>query len=150
MVKQTILPIWSLLFGIVIITMAGGLQGSLIGIRASLEEFDTTVTGFIMSGYYIGFILGSMLIPGWVKNVGHIRVFAAVASLASITILMQSIVINPWFWTIMRTGTGLCYAGLFIVTESWLNDISSNETRGRLFSVYMIVLWGDQFSVKCY
>lgn len=142
MVKQTILPIWSLLFGIVIITMAGGLQGSLIGIRASLEEFDTTMTGFIMSGYYIGFILGAMLVPKWVKEVGHIRVFAAVASLASITILMQSIVIDPLFWTLMRTGTGLCYAGLFIVTESWLNDISSNETRGRLFSIYMIVLWG--------
>ncbi|MFT2110073.1 MFS transporter [Marinomonas sp. 2405UD68-3] len=142
MVKQTILPIWSLLFGISIITMASGLQGSLIGIRASLEEFDTTVTGLIMSGYYVGFIIGSILVPIWVKNVGHIRVFAAVASLASITILMQSVIVDPWFWALMRTGTGLCYAGLFIVTESWLSDISSNETRGRLFSVYMTILWG--------
>ncbi len=142
MVKQTILPIWSLLFGIAIITMASGLQGSLIGIRASLEEFDTTATGLIMSGYYVGFIIGSILVPVWVKSVGHIRVFAAVASLASITILMQSVVVDPWFWALMRTGTGLCYAGLFIVTESWLSDISSNETRGRLFSFYMTILWG--------
>ena len=142
MVKQTILPVWTLLFGIALITMASGLQGSLIGIRASLESFDTTATGLIMSGYYLGFILGSFLVPSWVKNVGHIRVFAAVASLASITILMQSAIVNPWFWTLMRIGTGLCYAGLFIVTESWLNDITSNATRGRLFSFYMIVLWG--------
>lgn len=144
MLKQTLFPIWSLLFGIAIITMASALQSSLIGIRASIESFDTTATGLIMSAYYLGFILGSQLVPNWVKSVGHIRVFAAVASLASVTILMQSVVVNPWFWMLMRMGTGLCYAGLFIVTESWLNDIATNNTRGRLFSIYIIEMWASQ------
>ena len=144
MLKQTLFPIWSLLFGIAILTMASALQGSLIGIRASIENFNTTATGLIMSSYYLGFIIGSLLVPNWVKNVGHIRVFAAVASLASITILMQSVVVNQWFWMLMRMGTGLCYAGLFIVTESWLNEISTNKTRGRLFSIYIIEIWASQ------
>jgi MFS family permease len=144
MLKQTLFPIWSLLFGIAILTMASALQSSLIGIRASIESFNTTATGLIMSAYYLGFIIGSLLVPNWVKNVGHIRVFAAVASLASITILMQSVVVNPWFWMLMRMGTGLCYAGLFIVTESWLNDIATNKTRGRLFSIYIIEFWASQ------
>lgn len=144
MFKQTLLPIWSLLFGIAIITMAGALQGSLIGIRASIEDFNTTATGLIMSAYYVGFVLGSIVVPNWVKNVGHIRVFAAVASMASITILLQSVVIDPWFWFAMRMGTGLCYAALFIVTESWLNAIATNNTRGRLFSIYIIEVWASQ------
>ena len=144
MFKQTLLPIWSLLFGIAIITMAGALQGSLIGIRASIESFNTTATGLIMSAYYLGFVLGSIVVPNWVKNVGHIRVFAAVASMASITILLQSVVIDPWFWFVMRMGTGLCYAALFIVTESWLNAIATNNTRGRLFSIYIIEVWASQ------
>ncbi|MCB5161591.1 MFS transporter [Marinomonas algarum] len=144
MLKQTLFPIWSLLIGIAILTMASALQSSLIGIRASIEGFNTTATGLIMSAYYLGFILGSLLVPNWVKNVGHIRVFAAVASLASITILMQSVVVNSWFWMLMRMGTGLCYAGLFIVTESWLNDIATNKTRGRLFSIYIIEIWASQ------
>jgi MFS family permease len=144
MFKQTLLPIWSLLFGVAIITMASALQSSLIGIRASIESFNTTATGLIMSSYYIGFILGSLLVPVWVKNVGHIRVFAAVASLASVTILMQSVIVDPWFWMLMRMGTGLCYAGLFIVTESWLNAIATNNTRGRLFSIYIIEIWASQ------
>ncbi|QUX92892.1 MFS transporter [Marinomonas sp. A3A] len=144
MLKQTLFPIWSLLIGIAVLTMASALQSSLIGIRASIEGFNTTATGLIMSAYYLGFILGSLLVPNWVKNVGHIRVFAAVASLASITILMQSVVVNPWFWMLMRMGTGLCYAGLFIVTESWLNDIATNKTRGRLFSIYIIEIWASQ------
>lgn len=144
MFKTLLLPIWSLLFGIAILSMASALQSSLIGIRASLESFDTTATGLIMSSYYFGFIVGSILVPIWVKNVGHIRVFAAVASLASVTILMQSVVVNPWFWMLMRMGTGLCYAGLYIVTESWLNDIATNQTRGRLFSIYTIEIWASQ------
>ncbi|REG84815.1 MFS transporter [Marinomonas pollencensis] len=144
MFKTLLLPIWSLLFGIAILSMASALQSSLIGIRASIESFDTTATGLIMSSYYLGFIAGSILVPVWVKNVGHIRVFAAVASLASVTILMQSVVVNPWFWMLMRMGTGLCYAGLYIVTESWLNDIATNQTRGRLFSIYTIEIWASQ------
>lgn len=144
MFKQTLLPIWSLLFGVAVITMASALQSSLIGIRASIESFNTMATGLIMSSYYVGFIVGSILVPTWVKNVGHIRVFAALASLASVTILMQSVVVNPWFWMAMRMGTGLCYAGLFIVTESWLNGIATNNTRGRLFSIYIIEIWASQ------
>ena len=144
MLKQTLFPIWSLLFGIAILTMASALQSSLIGIRASIRSFNTSATGLIMSAYYLGFIIGSLLVPNWIKNVGHIRVFAAVASLASITILMQSVIVNPWFWMLMRMCTGLCYAALFIVTESWLNDIATNKTRGRLFSIYIIELWASQ------
>ena len=144
MLKQTLLPIWSLLFGIAILTVASALQSSLIGIRASIESFNTSATGLIMSAYYLGFIIGSMIVPNWIRNVGHIRVFAAVASLASITILMQSVVVNPWFWMLMRMCTGLCYAALFIVTESWLNGISTNTNRGRLFSIYIIEIWASQ------
>ncbi|TPE47404.1 MFS transporter [Maribrevibacterium harenarium] len=144
MFKQTLLPIWSLLFGVALITMASALQSSLIGIRASIENFDTAAAGFIMSAYYVGFIVGSIMVPNWVRNVGHIRVFAAVASMASITILAQSVIISPLFWMAMRMGTGICYAALFIVTESWLNAIATNDTRGRLFSIYIIEIWASQ------
>ena len=49
----------------------------------------------------------------------------------------------------MRLVTGISYAGLFVVSESWLNDRASNETRGKLLSVYMVVttlgMGGGQF-----
>ena len=144
MFKQTLLPIWSLIFGLAMITTANALQNSLLGLRASIENFDTASAGYIMAGFYVGFIIGSLVVPNWIKNVGHIRVFAAVASLASITILLQSAIVTPWFWVAMRIGTGLCYAGLYVVVESWLNSISTNDTRGRMLSVYVIVIWASQ------
>lgn len=130
---------WALLLGIAFIMIGNGLQGSLLGIRASLEHFPTAVTGVVMSGYYIGFLAGSTLTPRAVGRVGHIRVFGALASLASVAILLQAVFVDPVTWTAMRVVTGFSYAGLYVIAESWLNDRSTNETRGQLLSVYMVV-----------
>jgi MFS family permease len=130
---------WALLLGIALIMIGNGLQGSLLGIRASLEAFPTAVTGIVMSGYYIGFLAGSTLAPRAVGRVGHIRVFAALGSLAGTAVLLHAIFVDPVTWTAMRIVTGFSYAGLYVVAESWLNERSTNETRGQLLSVYMVV-----------
>jgi len=131
--------VWALLLGFGLIMLGNGLQGTLLGVRATMEEFSTLVIGVMMSGYFIGMIIGSVLTPRLIKRVGHIRVFAALASLASISILAHGLYIESWVWTLMRVLTGICFAGLYVVTESWLNDRTSNETRGQMLSVYMLV-----------
>lgn len=130
--------VWALLLGFGLIMLGHGLQGTLLGVRATIEGFSTIVIGVMMSGYFVGMVFGSMLAPRLIKRVGHIRVFAALASLASISILAHGLYIQSWVWTAMRIVTGLCFAGLFVVTESWLNDRSSNETRAQMLSVYML------------
>lgn len=131
--------VWALLLGFGLIMLGNGLQGTLLGVRATMEEFSTFVIGVMMSGYFIGMIMGSIMAPRLIKRVGHIRVFAALASLASISILAHGLYIESWVWTLMRVLTGICFAGLFVVTESWLNDRTSNETRGQMLSVYMLI-----------
>lgn len=133
---------WVLLFGMALLMTGNGLQGTLLGVRASLEGFATTITGMLMSGYYVGFLAGSALAPRLVGRVGHVRVFGAMASLASTTILIHALFVNPVTWMGMRLISGFCYAGLFVVAESWLNEEATNETRGRLLSVYMVVSLG--------
>lgn len=133
---------WPLLLGIGLLMLGNGLQGSLVGIRASLEGFPTATTGFIMSAYYAGFLFGSYITPKILGNVGHIRVFAALASLASSAALLYVVFVDPIVWGFMRLITGFSYAGLYIVCESWLNDVATNETRGQLLSVYMIIMMG--------
>jgi MFS family permease len=133
---------WALLVGIALLMIGTGLQGSLLGLRASLEGFDTTTTGVIMSSYYLGYVLGSTQAPRLVATVGHIRVFAAFASIASSAVLLHAIVVAPLGWIGFRVVSGFCLAGLYVVAESWLNDAATNETRGSLLSVYMMVLTG--------
>jgi MFS family permease len=131
---------WTLLFGIALLMLGNGLQVSLLGIRATQENFAETATGLVMSAYYLGFLAGSLLAPKVVRNVGHVRVFAALASLASTAVLVHAIFIEPATWAAMRLVTGFCYAGLYVVAESWLNDRATNETRGQLLSIYMVVV----------
>ncbi len=132
---------WPLFLGIALIMLANGLQGTLLGLRASLESFPTTITGLVMSSYYLGFLLGSRLSTRVVTQVGHIRTFAALASLASVSVLLHSVFVDPASWAVMRLFTGFSYAGLYVVAESWLNDRATNETRGQLLSIYMVVMY---------
>ena len=133
---------WALFLGIALMMLGNGLQGSLLGIRASLEGFPTTLTGILMSGYFAGFLIGSVLAPRLVARVGHVRVFAALASLASTAIPIHAVWVHPASWTVIRLVTGFCYARLYVVVESWLNDQATNQTRGQLLSLYMIVMLG--------
>jgi len=130
---------WTLFFGFAIICLAHGLQGTLIGVRAIVEGFSYISTGIIVAGYYVGYLSGSIIIPILLKRVGHIRVFAALASLASIAILLHSVLLNPLAWFCIRILTGISLAGIYVIMESWLNDKSTNETRGKILSIYMIV-----------
>jgi MFS family permease len=123
--------------------LANGLQGTLLGVRAGIEGFSTFNTGIMMSGYFIGMFIGSMVAPILVNRVGHIRVFSALASLASISILFHGVYIDPWLWMAMRILTGISFAGFYVVTESWLNDRASNETRGKVLSIYMVIVTGS-------
>ena len=121
--------------------IAHGLQMQVMGIRSVLEDFSVFTTGIFMSGYYVGYFVGSRTTPNFVSKVGHIRVFAAFASLASLSALIAVVYVNPFMWTISRFITGISLVSCYVVTESWLNDRATNKNRGQLLSAYMMVIY---------
>ena len=134
---------WALFLGMGFLMMAYGFQGSLLGVRAVQEEFSLAATGFMMSGYFVGYFIGASTIPNLISRVGHIRVFAAFASLASLIILVHSIFVNPYVWFFLRVLTGISMVCIYTVAESWLNDRSTNQNRGSVLSIYMVILYGS-------
>jgi MFS family permease len=132
---------WPLFLGMGTLMLGIGLQGTLLAYRGTLEGFAPIVTGMIMSCYYLGFLFGTTLSRQLVRQVGHIRVFAALAAIASVSALVQGLFVNPWAWAGTRLLSGLCLAGIYVVAESWLNDMATPQNRGRLFAVYMLVLY---------
>ena len=139
---STLKNCWALLFGMGIIMLGHSLQGTLLGVRATSEGFTPIVTGIIMSGYYIGVIVGSRITPTMISHVGHVRVFAALASVVSASALLHSIYVTPAGWLMMRVITGTGLSGLYIVVESWLNEQAGNQERGRILSLYMVIAVG--------
>jgi MFS family permease len=130
---------WALFTGFAILITAHGFQGNLLQVRSVIENFSIITTGIIMSGYFIGYFVGANMIPNLVSKVGHIRVFAAFASLASLSILIHAVFVNPVVWTLGRFLTGFSLIGVYIVVESWLNDRATNRNRGGVLSIYMFI-----------
>ena len=130
---------WALLLGMLFLQLGNGLQGTLLSVRGELEDFSTFEMSVVMSAYFVGFLGASRLVPEFIRRVGHIRVFAALASLISAILILYPLLVNPWIWTGGRIIIGFCFCGVYITAESWLNNAATNDNRGQLLSSYMVV-----------
>ena len=130
---------WALMLGMLLLMVGNGLQGTLIGVRGELEGFSTIELSVVMSAYFLGFLGASRLVPELIRRVGHVRVFAALASFISAVLIAYPLLANPIFWSLGRVVIGFCYCGVYITAESWLNNSVNNDNRGQALSLYMIV-----------
>ncbi|MGL6211657.1 MAG: MFS transporter [Paracoccaceae bacterium] len=130
---------WPLLTGVMLLMVGNGVQGSLLGIRGAIEGFSTFELSIVMSSYFLGFLGGSRLAPEMIRRVGHVRVFAALGSLISAVLVLYPLLVDWQAWSVMRVLIGFCFSGIYVTSESWLNNTATNETRGQALSAYMIV-----------
>ncbi len=136
---QVLASAWALLLGMGLLMIGNGLQGTLLGVRGEIEGFSTLQMSFVMSAYFLGFLGGSRLAPEMIRRVGHVRVFAALASFISAVMIMYPMLTDPIAWSLGRVVIGFCFSGVYVTAESWLNNAASNENRGQALSLYMIV-----------
>jgi MFS family permease len=116
--------------------MGNTLQGTLLSIRGGIESFSPAQIGAVGAGFWAGVVVGSLRAGKLVQSVGHIRTFLALGAIASTAPLLHLLIVDPTAWIVTRALTGFCFAGLFIVVESWLNSAATDQTRGQIMSVY--------------
>jgi len=126
-----------LLGGLGILLAGVGLLGSVLGVRAATAAFENLEIGLIMAGYSAGYICGTLCIPRSIRNVGHVRCFAAFAAVPTATSLGLGRLVNPLVWLFLRVLSGLCVIGICMVVASWLNAQSAGSSRDSIFSVNM-------------
>ena len=136
---QVLSGAWALLLGMMLLQVGNGMQGTLLGIRGAMEGFSTFHMSLVMAGYFVGFLFGSRMAPEMIRRVGHVRVFAALASMISAVMILYPALTHPIAWGAGRIVIGFCFSGVYVTAESWLNNSSTNETRGQALSLYMIV-----------
>jgi len=130
---------WALLFGMMLLMVGNGLHGTLLGVRGEIEQFTTFQISIVMSAYFVGFLGASRMAPEMIRRVGHVRVFAALASFISAVLVLFPLIANPWIWAVGRLIIGFCFCGVYVTAESWLNNAATNENRGQSLSLYMII-----------
>jgi MFS family permease len=136
---QVLRETWPLLGGVLLLMLGNGLQGTLLGVRGALEGMSSGAIAAVMSGYFVGLLIGSRATPALIRRVGHVRVFAALASIVSAAFVLYPAFPYAPVWFALRVAVGFCFCGVYIVAESWLNDRSTNQTRGQAMSAYMVV-----------
>lgn len=136
---KLLIPLTSLLSGVGLLVVGTGLMFSAIGAQTTSANFPVLVTGLIMSAYFAGFVFGTYACPEVIRRFGHIRAFAAMASIASTVPILHALWLDPWFWGALRFVNGVCLVGLYLVVESWLNVVAPSDQRGKVFAAYMAV-----------
>ncbi len=139
MISSLVWATWALFVGLGLMLIGAGLFGTVVGIRSESEGFPTLMIGLITAAYYLGFLVGSRVTLRLLGTVGHIRVYAALASLLSVATLVTGMLVSPYAWVFLRLIAGACLAGQYVVAESWLNQLVTNANRGRILSRYSLV-----------
>lgn len=138
MLRQ-ILPVTALFVSTFFLLAGGGMQSVLLPVRGQLEGFTGSQIGLIGAGWAAGFTVGCLIVPHLVRRVGHVRTFGALAAILASVVLLNGMIIEAYTWIFLRAMAGFCFAGSYMIIESWLNERVSDESRGAMFSVYMIV-----------
>ncbi len=139
---------WALFLGMGLLMVGNGMQGTLLGVRGDIEGFSTFEMSLVMSAYFVGFLGGSRLAPEMIRRVGHVRVFAALASFISAILILFPSITEAWAWMLLRVLIGFCFSGVYVTAESWLNNATTSANRGQALSIYMIVQMGGIVSAQ--
>ncbi len=133
-----------LLAGAFFLLVGIGLLGTLVPLRLDAGGASSLAIGLVGGAYFVGLVIGTRYGDRVIGLVGHIRAFAAFASILSATILAFPVDVAAVPWAALRFICGFCLAGLFMCVESWLNAQVGNESRGRILSLYMIAVYLGQ------
>ncbi len=137
----------------VLLIMASGLFNTFVSVRLEMENYEPEIIGVVISALYAGILIGSLQIERLIRRYGHIRSYTLFALVSTLVVFLQSLWVDPWFWSALRLIGGICMAGVFVVIESWLLIEATPKTRGAILSIYLAVFYGalslGQFLINC-
>ena len=138
-IRSNILPVLALLVGTLFLYLGNGLHSLLLPVRGAAEGYPTTSLGLLGTSWASGFVLGCLIAPALVRRIGHARAFSGFISMIAIIALLTGIVVDSFWWIVLRAVTGFCTAGTSMIIESWLNERATNKSRGMIFSLYVTI-----------
>lgn len=139
LMRRNLFPILALLTGTFFLFLGNGLTSLLLPMRGALEGYSTTILGLIGTSWAAGFVLGCIFAPRLVRRIGHVRAFSGFIALAAIIALLTGILVDDTAWLALRALTGFATAGTSMIIESWLNERATNDSRGMIFSFYILI-----------
>jgi MFS family permease len=135
-----LLAVAAILAGITIVSLGQGVFATLVPIRLTEAGLSADRVGLVVAASAVGFLAGCLVVGRVIRLVGHIRAFSAFAAASCLAGLALPWSVGLPGWILLRLAMGFCSAGLFMITESWLNELTPRHLRGRILTSYVIVV----------
>jgi len=135
---NVVFSLTALFVSLALLISGNAMLGTLVSLRLGLEGYAEVTIGLILACYSVGFVMGATWAGAVIRSVGHIRAFSTFAAVACAVTLLHPLLVSEYSWALMRLVMGFCLAGLMTVTESWINDRATNDSRGKLLGLYTI------------
>ncbi len=130
---------WWVIGGMTLIAPGSGLMATFTPTRLKLLGFGELEVGIVVTAFSVGLLMGCFFAGPLVRRVGHIRALAFFCSLAGLSILAMSMEPSLPLWSTARLLTGFCSTAIFVASQSWLNEISPSDQRGRVLSIFYVL-----------
>ncbi|GAB4237634.1 MAG: MFS transporter [Chlamydiales bacterium] len=140
LIKEFSSPLTSVIF----MMLGSGFFQTFITLFLDVNHYSRVEIGYIHSAYYLGMLVGAFRMENFILKIGHIQTLSVFGSLATSSVILQSLMSDFWTWVIFRFVFGLSLAAIYIVIESWLLDRSKLSNRGIVLSLYMMSLYSSQ------
>jgi MFS family permease len=135
-----LLAVAAILAGITIVSLGQGVFATLVPIRLTEAGLPADRVGLVVAASAVGFLAGCLVVGRLIRLVGHIRAFSAFAAASCLAGLALPWTVGLPGWFLLRLAMGFCSAGLFMVAESWLNELTPRHLRGRILTSYVVVV----------
>ena len=136
---STLTSFSSLYFATLLMLIGSGLLSTYLGLRLATDAVNAIWIGLLMTGYYVGLVMGASVGHRLIARVGHIRAFVTCAGVVTASVLGHALTDRVEVWLLLRWLVGVAMMCQYMVLESWLNEQAESHQRGRVFAGYMLV-----------
>ena len=111
----------------------------------ALENFGLSNTMIGVNGTMsaLGILSSSFVLPRLTRLFGPLKVMLTSVIMAALCFLMFGLFYDPTAWLVIRFVLGAAINGLFLMSETWVNTIATDQNRGRYIGIYATVLAGS-------
>ena len=127
-----------IIISMMFMALASGLGFAYVPIRLAETGFPSWVAAAMMPALAFGGLWGCLTTGILLRNSGHARVFMTFYAVITLSFLIILATKSPAAWILARVLYGFGINGAFIVAQSWLHDVTTDDMRGRVITGFYV------------
>lgn len=117
-----------------------GLSAPLIAVDMAARGAGEGLIGLNAAMHAVGVLLIAPVLPKLAVRFGTRRLMVAALAASALIFALFPLMPGIFWWFPLRLGLGMAAETLFVLSETWTNDLSDEQNRGRMMAIYTATL----------